>query len=464
MKLCPDCKRPKVAAYARISDDQKGERLGIGDQIEDCWTRAGEEEWCRCTPELDTFSDNDIGALKRKPRPGYIALQEAIRLGRYGTLIARDDSRLTRNMGEAYELVELVEQKKLKVVLLWTAHWDLSTASGRKRVRDSFSDAQYEAERTGERVARARLRDAKLGKPMMGGSLRPWGFEEDRITHVPAEADEIRDAARRLIAGESLNSVCQRVDKRPNMVKRVLCSPRIAGYREHRGTLYPAVWEPILDADTWEAVKAIITLRKVKGAPGGSERKYLLTGFLECHRPMPDGSVCGGKVCGCTNHIGPAYRCNTCGGSRRTAEPLERHVIAQLFDRLDANVGTQVERKAEDAGITEKIHGYEARLEQAYELFMEGVLSKDEYARAKVDLVDRLNEARGKVAESAARVWTPVDPKIGKAAWWAKLDLLQKRAVLAEHLDGPIFLVPAKRGKPYDTNSAVIRWKEQPAQ
>lgn len=465
MKFCADCAKPKVAAYGRISEDQKGERLGITDQIEDCWARALEQGWCTCTPGLDTYQDNDLGASKRKPRPGYIALGEAITLGRYAILVARDDSRLTRNVREAFDLVELVERQKIKVHLLWTEHWDLSTAQGRKRVRDSFSDAQYEADRTGERVSRARLRDAKLGKPYMGGPRRPWGFQDDRVTHDPVEAEEIRDAARRMLAGESFNSICQRVGRRPNMVKRALQSARLAGYREHRGVLYPAQWEPILDTDQWEAVKAVINLRKdPKKSPGGLERKHWLTGYLICGRTLPNGKVCGGKVCGCTNHLGAAYRCNTCGGSRRTAEPLERLVREQLLDRLDSSVGRTAEAADVDTALAEKIAGYRARLEQAYELFMEGVMSKEEYARAKRDLQDRQNEATDKLAQSSATVWIPVDPKLGKQAWWNKLDLRQQRAVLAEHLDGPIVLNPAKLGKPYDTSAAAIKWKNRPAQ
>ncbi len=32
---------------------------------------------------------------------------------------------------------------------------------------------------------------------------------------------------------------------------RITRSPRIAGYRVHGDKLYPGVWEPIIDVETW---------------------------------------------------------------------------------------------------------------------------------------------------------------------------------------------------------------------
>ena len=49
---------------------------------------------------------------------------------------------------------------------------------------------------------------------MSGGGTRPFGFEADRRTIRPEEAEIIRDCARRVLAGDSLRSLCIELNER----------------------------------------------------------------------------------------------------------------------------------------------------------------------------------------------------------------------------------------------------------
>ena len=464
---CPQCGKPKVATYARISDDQKGERLGVTDQIEDCWARAGDEGWCVCDPEADTYVDNDIGAYRKKKRPGYEALLEGLAAGKYGVLVARDDSRLTRNVRDAHTLVELVETQKLRVVTLWTEHWDLTTAAGRKRVRDSFSDAQYEAERTGERVARARLRDARKGKPSPGS--KAWGFKTDRMTHEPAEVEAIRDVARRLLAGESLRSASLRYGKNPKDVKRALRAKRMIGVREHKGQEYPAAWEPILDVDTFEALRVLLTDPSRDQVAKVAARKYLLTGFIFCG---VCGSRCHGyKVSGARNKdkIRIKYACWPRGHVTRMVYLLDGYVRDQLLARAEVSIAP-----AEiDPALSGAVVGYRSRLTEAKELWKSGAMTAEEYASDKADLETRLTDAeeRLRVAEAVAlgpAAKTHLAPaehgfarmfvgeQAERYAWWEAADLRQRRVLLAKHVSRIEILPNPGAGKLFDPTAIAI--------
>lgn len=464
---CPHCSKPKAAVYARISDDQKGERLGVQDQAEDCWARIADEDWCTCDQTADTYTDNDIGASKGKRRPDWERLKEALSAGRYKHLVARDDGRLTRNVHEAYDLVELVEKAKVNVLPLWTEHWDLTTAAGRKRVRDAFSDAQYEAERTGERVARARLREAKAGKPMMGGP-RPWGFADNRVGHDPVEAEQVRDAARRLLAGESPRSVAKRVGQQPFNMWRALMSPRMIGYREHKGVRYKATWEPILDTSTWEAIRALHALRdgRAEDVPGGQfPRTHLLSGFLRC-------GICGSRVNGAptSRAIGgrnsrrrvtvPGYRCMNiaCGNVRRAAEPLDRHVTEWVLELAELPPDRTV-----DPTLAVKVHEARTLIDGLWQLFEGGAITADEFASKRFDYNQRLAEAEARLSEAhsadpAGLVATVGDTEIVVALWdwWhGEATLHQKRELIARHVDR-IVLHPARRGRKFDSEAVEI--------
>ncbi len=94
-----------------------------------------------------------------------------------------------------------------------------------------------------------------------------------RIEVVPEEADVIREAAARVLAGQSLAAIVVDVNERgiPSAVIRpdlriMLSEPgrhfSPCGLRESKGGVVgEASWEPILDWATWEQVCPVSTMR-----------------------------------------------------------------------------------------------------------------------------------------------------------------------------------------------------------
>jgi site-specific DNA recombinase len=419
----------RAAVYVRISRDPEGLRAGVDRQRADCLAECERRGW-----DPIVFEDNDVSAYSGKPRPGYEAMLAAVRAGEVGALVAWAPDRLTRHLRELEGLVALVEATGIQVATTQGGDWDLATPEGRFMARQLGLLARLESEKLAARAARTKRQEAEAGRAHMG-PIRPWGFEEDRVTHRPAEAAEVRAAAAQLLDGASLASVARAVGRPPDSVKKALRSPRMVGVRRHRGSEYPAVWEPILDRDTWLAVQAVLAGRKVPGRePGGARaRRTLLAGFLVC-------GLCGGR---CSGSRGD-YSCDQCKRLRRLQWPVDEAVRDYVLARADL----QVPAPGVDPGMLSAVRGFEARIEDLDREYLDGAegMSAAVYARARGGLESRLAEAQDRLDEAGeATVW--VDVRGEAWDWWERADLRQRRAIVAKHVD-QVVIGRAIRGKP----------------
>jgi hypothetical protein len=307
------------------------------------------------------------------------------------------------------------------------------------------------------------------------------------VTHHPVEADQLRDAARRILAGESTNSVAGRIGLPGYRLKRVLRSERVAGLRRHGETqTYPAAWGPILDADTWETVRSVLDRRgKAKTEPGKVRaRSMLLTGFLACGFPAEVG-ICGHSVTGSPTTSGKAgnnggrikgvrgYRCDRCKRVRRAADPLEAYVTDELLRRHPVTV-TPAEV---DPALTVAVHRLAAALDDLDDGYVAAGLPVAVYGSQRARLVEELEAAREALAAASeaavpdryfgafldghGEVVLPYgsgDEAISRA-WWAGADLRQKRSHIERHIDR-IVLHPARRGRLFDRDAVEIAWRE----
>ncbi|MFW3169179.1 recombinase family protein [Geodermatophilus sp. CPCC 206100] len=279
---------PRSAAiYARISSDQGGEGLGVQRQVEDCRKPAVNLGW----DVGEEYVDNDFSAYSGKVRPDYQRMLADRASGdRDGVLVHHLD-RLTRRPRELEEFLEVIDAAKVRHVKFVTGDADLGSGDELLVARIMGAVAAGESAAKSRRVKRKMLHNAELGLPH-GRSLRPFGFEQDAITHRPDEAEVLREVAERFVAGESLRSLCTDLDQRgvrtekgspwqTQSLRFVLANPRIAGLRAHNGEVIgKAVWEPIISEDLHRRVLATIASRKVSGRR--TPRAYLLSGLLRC--------------------------------------------------------------------------------------------------------------------------------------------------------------------------------------
>src|SRR5947209_1128271 len=105
----------RAAIYCRISQDRSDEGLGVTRQEQDCRAQAKRRNWT----VSEVFVDNDISAYattrRRKTRPAYERMMDAIRAGAVGAIIVWHPDRLHRTPRELEDFIDLIEAHKVSV-------------------------------------------------------------------------------------------------------------------------------------------------------------------------------------------------------------------------------------------------------------------------------------------------------------------------------------------------------------
>ena len=406
----------RCAIYTRISDDREGEAKGVQRQEDDCRKlaeRHGLEVYA-------LYSDNDIGASgktdKRKKRVDYPRLIADAKAGKFEYIIAYSFSRLTRRPREFEDLVDLSEQHNIKFKTCVSGEPDLSTADGRMTARLVANIDAAEADRISERVRRKKLENARKGEVAKQWK-RPFGFQEDAVTHHPEEAQLIREAVDDIIGGASLTSIRRKWEREGVKTStggevwkwaptwRVLFGWRTVGIREYpqqvkgsktrkraplldeNGEMIKAEWEPIITLE--QRTKALEMLEQ-RTRRGERQGKWLLQGLLRC-------GLCGRKMYGARMKA-PRTSSYTCTGSGTThmsisAELVETYIEQvnnrYLLDKAIHGVRVQEQRRKDWPG-TQRLDDVNAKLANLEERFVNESGNGDMLLR----LMDKLNEER----------------------------------------------------------------------
>lgn len=444
-----------IVIYCRISRDREGLRLGVQRQEEDCRARAERDGF-----RIDhVYIDDDLSASTRarKPRPQFDDMMAAAERGEIAVIIAYSNSRLTRRPLEYERLIRVHEQTGVRFLTVVSGDDDLSTADGRMVARIKASVDAAEAERTSERVLRSV--DQRSAAGHHHGGPRPYGWV-DGIEVDKAEAKVIREAARRVIAGESLRGICDRFNARgtpsaqggewkPSPLRRILINPRLAGWRTRNGErVAKGVWAPILKEATWLEVHAILTDTQRRAfKPAG--RVNLLTGIARCGEcdQRISSAISKGRGDRPKRH---QYYCPTCKLYRVMA-PVDLYVEGAMIQYLE-DAG-EMEQQAVDTDPAEKLR---ARIKETIAEFT------GDPDVTPGELRQMLRDLKAQLAEAEAQQLPPRRSTLlrgmtgpGAAARWDALELDQKRAMISEVLD--IRLLRASPGRlPFDPDSVAL--------
>jgi site-specific DNA recombinase len=312
---------PTAALYLRQSLDVQE---GIDRQRERCQKLAADRGWA----VVDVYADNDVSASKaRGPKTQWARMLADAKEGKFTVLVAVDLDRLIRGNKDLLSLIEL----GLKIVTV-DGEVDLSTADGEFRANIMASVARFEVQRKAERQTRANAHRAAKGIPNAGA--RAFGWQKDKVTIEPVEAQWVRHMHTELINGSSIYSMCRTLNGKgvrtaqgklwtPQQVRMVLKRPRNAGiFTRHGAEQETSKIEPIVSREDHELVLSILEHRS-EPSPKKPEQNWLSGLILcsVCHSWMAAKTVTPSKK-------GEArvrtYFCNA--RIAKTAEPGVRHV------------------------------------------------------------------------------------------------------------------------------------------
>jgi DNA invertase Pin-like site-specific DNA recombinase len=494
--MAPRC----VAIYARLSPRSDGSYEGVEEQ-----ERWGRDYAAKRWPgePIEVFADRGISAAADDWRPDYERLRQWIRDGRVAHVWVVEQARIERRVAGRSNWFELADE--MDAVGLDELHTDRDGVVG---VQDEVAGIKAVLAASEVRKMRRRVLDtlaerARNGEP---SGARPFGYVRAETPEkvktyavVPEQAAVIRKSAERILAGWSLGAVAADLAadgvKAPHggkmigeAVRRFLVAPSVAGKRSHGEKIYRGNWEPILDEETWEEVRARLDApRTVTRSDGGTftisqrhahrppaARRYVLTGGLaKC-------AECGADLYGSIKQPRlrkgedrdnrrpgvPYLLCHSTRGGRGCVgvqlEPVESYVADRLFDELDkpeflAALATD-EHADERDRLTRALSAVDRKRATLADRWTRDDFSDEEWDALRAGLDRREKDLR---AELAAVPAPPVrlDGIAGARQAWPAMTLDEKRELLRTFISE----VKIHRAKPgtrtFDSDRVKITWR-----
>lgn len=454
-----------AALYARISSDQTGNGLGVARQLEDCRRLCAARGW----PVGQEYVDNDVSAFSGARRPAYEAMLADLSAGLRDAVVVYNLDRLTRRPIELEHFTERCASAGVRDLATVTADIDLGTDDGLLMARVVAAFAAKESAAKSRRMKRKYQQLAEQGLPHV--SARAFGYEPDGMTIRQDEADIIRQAAERYLAGESLRGVATWLNDEgvptvrsaprwtSTQVAHTLTSPRTAGLREHLGQIVgPAVWPAILTPDE----RRMILVRKQQAARKHTRtpRRYLLSALLHCGN-------CNGLLFSSPRKDRRRYVCASgpdhggCGRCVITAEPLEAWITEHVLARLEgpAFAAAVAARTSPDtAALVRAVESDTAQLDELATAYAERSISLHEWKQARDIIQKRLTTSADTLAAAQTTARGGIDPAAVRAAW-PELGLPRQRAIIDATISQVVIRQATRTGGPFDPGRVFILWR-----
>ena len=289
---------------------------------------------------------------------------------------------------------------------------------------------------------------------------RGFGHSQDQREIVLDEANLIRDAATRLIQGESLTSIVEEWNRRGirtttggpwriNALSGLLVQPRLAGLRCSKSTRREQPPPAILDLEIYERLVALRRDRKRGERPMAprAARRYLLSGLLRCWR-------CGSRLTGRSRTGTSArdyYRCPSrgaggCSGVSIRADLADEAAAEAALGRVAdpdfaASVDSRAKRLARDRQaltdlvMNSLIDGGAGEGEGS--LWRDGRLSGQAWRELKEKLQVRAEAADSQLVrqEVLARQQNLCASAIVLRTSWDEMDIHEQRGVIGAVVD-----------------------------
>jgi len=488
--------------YSRISLDRTGKELGVERQEQECRALAERLGFT----VVKVYTDNDMSATSGKVRPEF----ERMLKDQPAVIVTWAQDRLLRVSADLEKVIAL----NVNVHMVTQGTLDLSTPAGRAVARTVAAWSTFETEQKGLRQVAANVQRAANG--VHNGRVG-YGYRREGSAMVlhEKEAATIREAVRRVLDGDSLRSVCKdfnergipspraaernrareqaRAEHRPEptystpdplwnstTLKQMLLRANLAGLIVHRKKgvgRTPAGAPRVIDEDTHERLKAVLTDPARRTAPAGREPKHLLAGVARCGRPTDalddegEPIPCGGKMVrapgrwtttktGGTKRQPPSYVCNECYRVRRKQDLVDTLVEGIVLGRLQMPDAAQLFTQGDPAALQaarDAVEAIDARMANAADMFADGTIEAAQLAR----ITETLRAERATAAAAVDAALPPAVPAelIGANARqvWDGLSIDVKRAVIDTLVQ--VVILPSGSGKAFDPDTVQVVWK-----
>lgn len=372
---------------------------------------------------------NPDGSLGQPRRPGWDAMLADVKAGEFRAIVTYWGDRIVRQPRDLEDLLDLREGRSISLASI-AGQYDFDNKDHRMMMRWEVARACNESDTISDRKKGQYERWRREGRVRTGGrGGRPFGFKPDGITHVPEEVAVLRDAARRILRGESVSSVAQSITLltpagrqfKTVTLRKMLARPRMAGLMPDE--VSNAAWAPVLERDEWEMICAILDSRSAACPRPTNARKWLLSGIAvcsECWTPLAirQGSSRKGHPAQLS------YDCMRPGCKKvsRAAALLDAFVSGAVVARLNNPANPQPEYQLHD-GLAAELAALTRRRSETEEAIA-GLADTpgqriDVLARALEGFDRKINDVREQMAAGVGERLLSAHANITREGWEA---------------------------------------------
>jgi DNA invertase Pin-like site-specific DNA recombinase len=427
---------------------------------------------------LGEYTDTDRTAYRkvggaRPEREGFDDMLAALRATPGLGVAAWHADRLIRNADDTEELIRVCAAGRHLVETPRGGSYDLSTATGRKRLRNDATDAAYEVDHLTERILALKAEQAAAG--IWSGGPRPFGYERTGggLVIRESEAQLLRDASSAVLSGTPLLAIAKRwtaagvTGSRGGtwtapMVRRTLLRPRNAGINVWQGAEgVTGQWPAVIDVTLFRGLQAILGDPSRRTTPG-PERRWLGGSLFQC-------GICQGLL---HTHHGDrrtVYRCT--GHVSRTCSPVDEWIRDLMATRL-ARDGQQAAPRGRELPDTDAIAAQVISWRKAKDDLVEdkvaGIIDRRQLAAGTARADREIAALNARLAAAAGA--SPLSGMPASAeeirGWLAGLDIGRQRAIVGD-VFAWVWIMP-QRGRPrgpmqdgryFDRSAILYEWR-----
>lgn len=422
----------RILLYARVSTDEQAK---FGESIQDqlqALRRWAKEKQCVIVSE---HVDAGYSAHKSyKSRPALAELLQ--RLPEADLVVFTKLDRWSRRSGDYYTLQDLLDAHHVSWIAI-LEDYETFTSEGRFKVGIMMSVNQHEAERTSDRVKFTFAQKRSRGEIQTG--MLPLGYiiQDKRAVKDPRTKDAIEAFWHSYLSGAALSQARQcAIDNGLPMTYE--CATRLIRLASHyTGMIQGVRFEGyITEAD-------LLTIQKRKRQkPRRQNDTFLFSGLVRC-------GVCGSN---CPGHRGSRkyaeYRFYRCGKQSHGINCINRHICPErdietfLLEHLNEIVRKEAETQRQILTAqpisSSTIPRLETKRQRAWEAYLDGLITKEQFAETARSIDAELETLRQKVSRKTPDQILTITPE-GWQQTYGELDRDHKRQFWLRIIDAVTF-------------------------